>query len=265
MKKHIIIGKPLSHSLSPEIHNYWFKENQINGFYEKIELKKEEIEECIKKIKIKKIFGMNVTVPYKQLVIPYLETLSQTAEKTNSVNTVYFKNGQIYGDNTDVFGFEQSIIKNKLNLKDKTAFIFGSGGVVPSIIVGLKNLRVKEINISNRTRQKAEIIQKNFNNINVVDWGEIKDCDLFINCTSIGLKKDDKIKIDLKEFKDKKIFYDLIYNPPTTDFLFRAKSAGHKVVNGKDMFLYQAQKAFSLWHDIMPEIDEKLINSLFND
>ena len=100
----------------------------------KISLNKSEIENIITKIKNKEIFGMNITVPFKQAVIPFLETQSDIVSKTNSVNTIYNKNGKIHGDNTDVYGFEKSIINNNVSLEGKSVLIFGAGGVVPSII-----------------------------------------------------------------------------------------------------------------------------------
>ena len=128
MKKFLIIGSPISHSMSPKIHNYWFKENNIDANFEKKEPKKSEIQNIITKIKSMEIHGMNVTVPYKQEVIQYLETLSEIAKKTNSVNTIFNKDGKIHGDNTDVSGFENSIISNKLNLQNKSVQILGAGG-----------------------------------------------------------------------------------------------------------------------------------------
>ena len=129
MKKHLIIGNPISHSLSPKLHNYWFKENRINGEYNKLLLKDNEIELLIQKIKSKELHGMNVTVPYKQTVIPFLESLSETAKITNSVNTILNIDGKIHGDNTDVFGFQKSLSNNNVDLKNKEVLIFGAGGV----------------------------------------------------------------------------------------------------------------------------------------
>ena len=265
MKKHLIIGNPISHSLSPKIHNYWFKENNINGNYTKSEPKENEIEEILKKIKSKELFGMNVTIPFKQIVIKFLETTSEIANKTNSVNTIYNHEGKIHGDNTDVYGFKKSIVNNKLNLKNKSVLIFGSGGVVPSIICGLKDLQIGKIYVSNRTLENAEKLRSNFNFIKILEWGKIKNCDLFINCTSLGLNENDSIDFDLKELVGKKIFYDIIYNPSKTKFLLKAEKLGHQIINGRDMFLYQAQEAFNLWHNLRPKIDEELIKHIYND
>ena len=124
-------------------------------------------------------------------VLQYLETLSEIAKKTNSVNTIFNKNGKIHGDNTDVSGFEQSIIKNKLNLQNKSVLIFGAGGVVPSIILGLRKLKCwKNLCITNRTFEKCKKNKREiFNFIEILEWGKVKNCDLYINSTSIGLKK----------------------------------------------------------------------------
>ena len=265
MKSHLIIGNPISHSLSPKLHNYWFKENNINGNYEKISLNKSEIENIITKIKNKEIFGINITVPFKQAVIPFLETQSDIVSKTNSVNTIYNKNGKIHGDNTDVYGFEKSIINNNVSLEGKSVLIFGAGGVVPSIISALINLKVQKIFVSNRTFEKAESLKKKFNFIEIIDWGKTENCDLYINSTSVGLKEDDNLGLDFNNLEKKKIFYDVIYNPPKTSFLSVAEKNGHKIINGRDMFLYQAQKTFELWHNLLPDVNQKLIEYLYND
>ena len=265
MKKHLIIGNPINHSLSPKIHNYWFKKNKIDAIYEKIVPDINKIESIIKDIDKGALFGMNVTVPYKQYVIPFLDTLSPLAKKTNSVNTICKKDGKIYGDNTDVIGFELAIKNLGKKFNDKTALILGAGGVVPSLIVALQNLGVKKIFISNRTSKKIENIKLNFPFVEKVEWGEIKDCDVFINATSVGLKKGDELGIDIDKVQPNKFFYDVIYNPSITNFLKKAKKRGHKTLNGETMFLYQAQKAFEIWHNILPKIDADLIKFLKND
>ncbi len=265
MKNYFIIGNPISHSLSPKIHNYWFKENNIQAKYDKLSPEVKELKKIIQKIKKEEIFGMNVTVPFKQKVIPFVESLSETAVKTNSVNTIFNKNGKIYGDNTDVYGFEKSITNKKINLEGKSVFIFGAGGVVPSIILSLMELKIGKIFVSNRTLENTKFIKKKFDTVEVIHWGKLEDCDLYINCTSVGLKENENLEFDFNILDQKKIFYDVIYNPLKTSFLQNAEKRGHEIINGRDMFLFQAQKAFYLWHNLTPKIDEKLINYLYDD
>ena len=156
MKKFLVIGNPIEHSLSPELHNYWIKKNSINAIYEKERLNEDQLEQYISQVKNKKIDGFNVTVPFKKTIIPYLDELSIEANSTQSVNTVYRKGNKIVGHNTDIFGFRTSIEKTEYDLKNKEVLILGAGGVVPSIIFSLIKMKVSKIKISNRTREKAE-------------------------------------------------------------------------------------------------------------
>ena len=242
MKKHLIIGDPIEHSLSPKIHNYWFKKNDIQAVYEKKKISFEEIKNIIQNVKDGKIYGMNVTVPFKQKVIQYLDSLSPLAKKTNSVNTIFNKDGKTYGDNTDIIGFELSILDSNVDLKNKSALIFGAGGVVPSIIVALQNLGLKEINISNRTTTKIETIKKNFSFINDVEWGNLGNYDIYINATSVGLNNDDNLNLNFSKLDSNRFYYDVIYNPKETNFLIEAKKKGNLTENGKKLFIYQASR-----------------------
>jgi shikimate dehydrogenase len=133
------------------------------------------------------------------------------------------------------------------------------------IVKALKNLNIKQIFLSNRTIKNSDYISKQYPEIIIVEWGQIPDFDIIINATSLGLSKDDQINLDFKELKNSKIFYDLIYNPPVTKFLEQAKQSGHKIINGKMMLLFQAQKAFEIWHGFLPKIDNNLLEFLNND
>ena len=243
MKNYLIIGNPILHSLSPKIHNYWFKENNIDGNYDKIAPSKDEIEKIIQKIKRKEIYGINVTVPFKRSIISHLETQSDIAIKTNSVNTIFNKNGKIHGDNTDVYGFEKSIINNNIELTGRSAFIFGAGGVVPSVITALLKLKIKEIFISNRTQENTKLIKNKFDFVKIIDWGKVESCDLFINCTSVGLKSGDSLKLNFNNLGEKKIFYDLIYNPSKTNFLLEAEKKVIKL-SMEEICFYIKHKSF---------------------
>ena len=143
-KKFGIIGKPISHSLSPVLHNLWFKKYNISANYSLIEIESQEIEGIIKKIRNGELQGINVTVPYKQAVIPFLDLIIDDAKETLSVNTISLnKRGKIVGNNTDVYGFEQSFVNrlNDQNLEKNRVLVLGAGGVTPSIIYALKKKR----------------------------------------------------------------------------------------------------------------------------
>ena len=262
MKKYIVIGNPIEHSLSPKLHNYWIKENNIDAVYDKKRIDHSELENIIFEVKEGKISGINVTVPFKKAAIPFLDELSTEANKTQSVNTIYLNNGKIIGHNTDAAGFELAIKYLKYNINNKRIFILGAGGVVPSIIFSLNKMQPSKIILSNRTRDKAENLKELFKNVEIINWGEMPDFDMIINATSLGLKEEDEIKLDISNVGNNKIFYDVIYNPIETNFLKKAKNLGHRVENGKMMFVYQAHQAFTLWHKVMPKIDSETIKLL---
>jgi shikimate dehydrogenase len=264
-KQYGIIGKPLSHSLSPALHNFWFKKNNLKANYSLIEIEKNQIKDVIYKIRKKELHGINVTVPYKQDVIPHLDLIINDAEKTSSVNTIYLNDkNQIVGENTDVYGFEQSFI-NKLSdesLIKKKFLILGAGGVTPSLIYALERKKIKKIFISNRTLHKAENIKKKFSFIEIILWEKIlqkfEEMDVIINATSLGMKNSNDFEMVIKKFKSSLIYYDVIYNPLQTKMLKNFKENKIKTFNGLDMFLFQGQKSFSLWNKITPGIDEEI-------
>ena len=264
MKKYFVIGNPIDHSLSPKLHNYWFKENNINAVYNKKKADEKDLQSLMSEIKEKKINGINVTVPFKKAVIPYLDKLSLEAEQTNSVNTIFSSNDNLVGHNTDIAGFTKAIKNLNFSIDGKKVFILGAGGVVPSIIFALKKMNVLQITISNRTKKKAEDLKLQFQNLEILDWGDVVDCDIIINATSLGLNKE-SINLDFSKCGNNKLFYDVIYNPTETNFLKEAKKLGNITENGKLMFIYQALEAFKIWHKIEPQINAETLEILKDD
>ena len=270
MKNFLVIGNPIEHSLSPKLHNYWIKENNIDAMYDKKQLSENEIKGIITEVKNEKINGINVTVPFKKSVIPFLDELTQLAKETQSVNTIFKKDNKIVGDNTDVVGFKQSLEYINYNVKNKKVFILGAGGVVPSILKALEKLGVAKVYISNRTKEKAKELESYYKislGLETLDWGQSPDFDIIINATSLGLKNNDKIELDYnkhkaKFFGKKKLFYDVIYNPGKTNFLLKGKELGNETTNGEMMFICQAQLAFKIWHNILPKINNETIKLL---
>ena len=256
MKKFCVIGNPIDHSQSPKLHNFWLKKNKIEAIYEKKLLEEKEIPKLIESIRKSEINGVNVTVPFKNSVIPFLDSLSSEAKKTNSVNTICVEDDKIIGHNTDIVGFELALRYINYDVKRKKALIVGAGGVSPSIIFALKNMGCENIYLTNRTFEKAEKIKETFNDINIKKWGDIPEFDIIINATSVGLNKE-KFDLEFNKFGNDKFFYDVIYNPSETNFLKEAKLSGNKTENGKMMFIYQAHQSFALWNRVLPKIDEE--------
>ena len=264
MKKYFVIGNPINHSLSPKLHNYWLKENNIDAIYDKKKIEEKNLQTIISEVKEKEIDGINVTVPFKKAVIPFLDKLSTEAKQTQSVNTIILKDNNLEGHNTDIAGFAKAIKNLNFNLEGKKVFILGAGGVVPSIIFALKKMNVSSIAISNRTKEKAENLKILFEGLDIVEWGIVPKSDVIINATSLGLNNE-KVNLDFSDLGKNKLFYDVIYNPSETNFLKKGKEIGNISENGKLMFIYQASEAFKLWHGIEPEINDDTFKVLEND
>jgi len=276
MKKYLVIGNPIGHSLSPLIHNHWMKKYRLfNSTYEKKKVEKKDLEKIVDQIRNEEIKGVNVTVPFKKEIIPLLDDIKGDAQLTQSVNTLCKVNNEVCGYNTDTEGFKESLRDDLIDYKNKNIFILGAGGVTPSILEAFVDTANK-IYITNRTKEKAKELKKlgdisttlhgrEKETIEVVDWGEKpQTCDIVINTTSVGLTRDEKLNLDFNDYENNKnvLFYDLIYNPKETNFLKEAKLRGNKTMNGKMMFLRQAHIAFKIWTNISPEIDDEVIRLL---
>ena len=188
------------------------------------------------------------------------------AELTGSVNTILLDNDKIVGENTDVFGLQAAYLKEIDSSIHKSALIIGAGGVSPSVILSLQKSGIKEISITNRTNEKCIFLKKKFNYLNILPWSsledEIKNFDIIINATSLGLKEGDDFNFKFSNTKNNLIYIDTIYNPLETKTYRYLKEDGRKVFNGLDMFIYQGQKSFYLWNKINPEIDNGVIELL---
>ena len=269
MKKYLVIGNPIKHSLSPLIHNYWMrKHGLIDSTYEKKKIEQKDLESIVKKVRNDELKGINVTVPFKKEIIPFLDRLDDVALSTQSVNTLCKIKDEVWGYNTDAEGFDDSLTRESIDYSDKNIFILGAGGVTSSIIHSLI-FTANKIFITNRTKKKAEQLKKFTGlagkEIEIIDWGQTPTaCDLVINTTSVGLTKDENLDLDFKDYKNNKdvLFYDLIYNPEETNFLKDARLRGNKTMNGKMMFLHQARIAFQIWTGIAAEINDEVVKLL---
>jgi shikimate dehydrogenase len=265
-KNFLVIGNPIKHSLSPFLHNYWFYKNKINCEYKKLETTKSSIKKILNKVRKREIEGINVTIPFKNSVIKYLDILKGDALKTSSVNTIYLNKKKLVGDNTDVYGFSSGVLR-KIKTRIKTAGIIGAGGVTSSIVLALIQKGVKKIYITNRTFSKLKIFKKKFKKIVYpIKWDDryklFRDVQILINVTSLGMIGQKNLKFDFSIFHKKISVVDIVYNPENTRFLKDASKNGHKTFTGLDMFVYQAQKAFYIWNKKNPKITKDMYKKL---
>ena len=250
MKKNFgIIGNPVKHSLSPVLHKYWFSKYGIDANYSIIEASDKDLSEITKKIKQGNYSGINVTLPFKQKIINHIDKVVNDAELTGSVNTVLLDNDKtLIGENTDVYGLQAAYLKEIDSNSNKKALIIGAGGVSPSVILSFKKSGIRNICITNRTNEKCIFLKKKFNFLNIISWSnlksEIKNFDIIINATSLGLKNGDDFNFHFSNTKNEAIYIDTIYNPLETKTFKYLKEEGRKVFNGLDMFIYQGQKSF---------------------
>lgn len=244
MYKFGLIGEKLPHSKSPEMHAEIMKENKIEGTYDLIEIPKDRFEEYFTALKDAGYHGLNVTIPYKETIIPYLDELSPQAKYIGAVNTIAFRAGRLIGHNTDYFGFQELLLKNDVPVKGKEAIVLGSGGAAKAVTKVLLDLGIFDLTIVSRGKQ-------NFHGLYTVSYDYFKEggrkCDLLINCTPVGMFPHSEASPLPKEYIRADYAVDLIYNPIETLFLKYAKEQGSHVLNGIQMLWEQAVKAEQIW------------------
>ncbi len=259
-----VIGYPIKHSKSPVIHGHWMDTYNIDGDYQKIEIEPDNLNRNIKKLIQEKYNGFNVTIPFKEDIFKLCDYVDEHAKKIGAVNTVHIKDGQLYGTNTDAFGFIQNIKENStFQFENKCAFILGAGGASRAIIYGLLNEGIEKIYLSNRTRKRAEELQAmSPDKIEIVEWGDKENSlyktDLLINATSLGMVGQNVLSIDLTALPDHAIVTDIVYTPLMTPLLKQAQDKGHEIVTGIGMLLHQARPSFEAWTGIMPDVTSEL-------
>lgn len=240
-----VVGNPVKHSLSPYMHNLAFKLCSFNGAYLAFDVS--NIGGCIEGVRSLGISGLSVTIPHKESIIKFLDEVSESALKIGAVNTVINENGVLKGDNTDWVGVVNSI-KDNTEIKDKKVLVIGAGGASRGVCYGIINERAN-LFITNRTREKGELLAKEFN-AKFVDEKELLNLkpEIIINTTSVGMYPNiDKSPLNKRIFKGAELALDIVYNPIETKFLKDAKSFGLKTVSGVGMFVYQGQAQFNKW------------------
>lgn len=257
-----IFGNPVSHSLSPIMHNDWFAKYKLNCLYLAFDVLPKNLKSAVESIRTLNILGVNVTVPHKIEVMKYIDNVDNAAKTIGSVNTIVNKKGKLHGYNTDWQGFITDLKSKNINLKNKTILVVGAGGAAKAILYALTKLKVKHVYLTSRTFDKANLVAKKYKKISVVDINKIsasflKDTDCLVNCSTCGMKKEDKLPFTIKEFNKKIVFYDIIYNKETPFKKFAAKNK-IKYFSGEGMLIYQGAVSFDKWTGIFPDTKKTL-------
>ena len=271
LKKYFaVIGNPIHHSLSPQIHRAFAKEAGLDIAYEAVPSPIDEFKNTIHKLIAKKLSGANVTLPFKKEAYQLATTHSNHAKIAQAVNTLAFKEDEIIGHNTDGIGLVRDLEENlRMNLKNKKILLIGAGGAAEGVIYSILEKNPSELTLTNRTIEKSNVIQnkmdvhaKSFDvNLNVI---EIAKCplqyfDLIINATSTSLNNAD-LDLNHKVFHEGSLAYDMMYGKETS-FIKQAQSQGSKTSDGLGMLVEQAAEAFFIWHHIKPKT-KSVIESL---
>ena len=256
-KTFAVIGDPINHSLSPNIHSAAFRELNLDCSYIGYRIPKEELEEGIEGLKKIKITGFNVTIPHKIKIMKYLDKIDESCSLIGAANTIVNTDGILKGYNTDMDGFLEPFKKKGLKIINSKVLLLGAGGAARAIVAGFAKAKAKSITIANRTLENAEKLSEFAEKIglsaDVIKIENIKDSaknyDIIVNATSIGLKNEQSI-ISLDGVNEKTIVYDIVYMPMNTDFIKKAKENGAVVIYGYEMLLGQATRAFEIWHNM---------------
>ena len=258
-----LIGEKLPHSLSPKIHNTLFKALDIEGAYKLFEVEKEDLGKAIDSLKILKIKGVNVTIPYKQDVMKYLDFISEEAKKIGAVNTIYLNDGKLYGYNTDYFGFGTIIKNNNIKVKDSIAMVLGNGGAAKAVITYLLDEGIKKIYLV--SRKSKDNSGYDDDRIECKSYEEIVHIkgDILINSTPLGMYPHiDETPVHEDIISNFNALIDIIYNPKETKFLKIGKALNKKVCGGIEMLVGQAIKAEEIWQGV--PLDNEVTQELYS-
>ncbi|MEO1193417.1 MAG: shikimate dehydrogenase [Pseudomonadota bacterium] len=265
-----VIGWPIAHSRSPRLHGHWLERYGIDGAYLPLPVEPARLAEALTGLQAVGFRGVNVTVPYKEAVLPFCQSLSEAAAAIGAVNTLSFTEQGLHGDNSDAFGFIENLRAKQPNwaLTGKTCLVLGAGGSARAVVWGLLNAGAGKVIITNRTQARAESLAEALD-ASVCPWearcDQLSGCDLLVNSTSLGMAGQAPLEIDLRALPDNALVADLVYAPLETDLLQAAASRGLGVVAGIGMLLHQARPGFAAWFGHEPVVDAVLEAAVLAD
>ena len=268
MKQLVVAGNPIDHSLSPIMHNAALETLELNReyCYDKVLLQKSDLKKFVESLESGLINGANITLPFKTSVIPFLSNITKEAEAVGAVNTIYRKDSDVIGSNTDVQGFLNVLHENDVDLEGSCVTIIGAGGVARAVAFALVSKDISVLKILNRTKLNAEklvtsikqVSDVNLQSGSLTSFGNSEDeIDLLINCTSIGMvgQSIGKSPVDKNLMSSNTVVMDLVYNPMRTKLLEDAVQIGCRVIDGVGMLLHQGALSFESWTGLKPPLN----------
>jgi shikimate dehydrogenase len=254
----LLIGKGLQHSQSPAIHKVWMSRYGISGDYKTLEL--EGLEEFFENVKVSCIRGVNVTMPYKEVVMGYLDSIDSEAKQIGAVNTIINQQGKLHGINTDYYGVVASLRRFKFLGEGSSVLVIGSGGAAQVVVFALIKRGCKQIYIASRNEKKRQALKKKYTReVKTIGLKEVplfaNKVDLVVNATPLGMSGYNETLLISLKFKNGGAVFDLVYNPSTTGLIRAAKEQNVDCCNGLLMLYTQAARSFYSWFGIMPELE----------
>lgn len=267
-----VIGSPIAHSKSPNLHGFWLKRHGIKGHYVHLDVAQSDLEDVLRAMPKMGFVGANVTIPHKEKVLAIADSVTDRAALIGAANTLIFKeDGKIYADNTDGYGFVENLRANSdWDPKAGPAAVFGAGGAARAVIASLIDVGVTEIRLSNRTRLRSDALKAEFGNkITVYEWVQagsmLEGAMTVVNTTSLGMVGKPEFKVPLDALSPKAVVTDLVYTPLRTTFLENAAKNGCQTVDGLGMLIHQAAPGFERWFGVRPEIDDETRQVLLSE
>jgi shikimate dehydrogenase len=264
MRAACVIGWPVEHSRSPLIHNYWLKRYGIDGEYRRELVPREEFASFVRSLPVRGYVGANVTVPHKEAAFA-LSEVDESARTVGAVNTLWFEGGVLRSTNTDIEGFlaNLDVCVPHWERNKSHAVVLGAGGAARGVIRGLLARGLAQIAVANRTLARAEAMRQTFGErVRPIRWEDISAAlpaaALLVNTTTLGMKGQPALAIDVRRLHDRAIVADLVYVPVLTPLLAAAKERGLRTADGLGMLLHQAVRGFALWFGKTPEVTAEL-------
>ncbi len=265
MNRACVIGWPISHSRSPLIHGHWLQRYRIDGSYTKEAVKPEDVGEFLRNLAAYGFVGCNVTVPHKEAAFAVADVVQESARAVGAANTIWLEDGKLHAANTDTYGFMTNLATEAADWQagGKPVLLLGAGGAARAIAYGFLEAGVGEVRIANRTRERAEALAAHFGNrIAVVDWEQrsvaVRDAGVLVNTTTIGMKGEGDLGVDLSGMAAAAVVADIVYVPLETKLLADARARGLRAVDGLGMLLHQAVPGFEKWFGVRPAVTPEL-------